>query len=200
MERELRASIKKVDLGELAGVIRGGGVVVLPTDTIYGFHCAVSKRAAVERVRKLKGRGKIKGFVLLASDFEMVDGIVSGWPYESREMLSSIWPAPLTAVLPAADSLPRLVVSRGKVAVRIPRSEWLTRLIAMVAETLVSTSVNRSGSKPLTRMKEIIHRFPGLDFYVTSAGRSSTAPSTLVDFTCKRPRVIRHGRYRFNDA
>ena len=197
METKLKSSINNVDLEELAGVIKGGGVVVLPTDTIYGIHCAVSCREAVRRIREVKGRSSEKGFILLASDIKMVDGVVSAWPQGVKERLQKIWPAPLTAVLPPSDSLPTGVVSKGGVAVRVPASAWLRKLILMVGVPLVSTSVNRSGCKPLVRIADIVKQFPTFDFYVSSPGRASRAPSTLVDFMGNRPRVLRRGRYKF---
>lgn len=192
----MKASIRDVSLNKLAEIISGGGVVVIPTDTIYGLHCVASKKEAVLRVKKLKGRDASKGFILLASDIFMVDGIVSEWPKGARESLSSIWPAPLTAILPAADTVQRDIVHRGRLAVRVPDSQWLRRLIKLVGEPVISTSANRSGMNPLTRIGDIIKSFPCLDFYVSSVGRSSRVPSTVVDFTQEIPRILRLGRYR----
>ena len=196
MEKGLRIPLDRGGVEQIVKALLSGGVVVLPTDTIYGFHCGVFKRDAIERILKLKGRSVKKGLILLANDIEMVGRVISEWPYNSKATLSNIWPAPLTAILPASSSLPDYVVSDGKVAIRVPDRQWLREIISLVGEPLVSTSVNKSGTKPITRIREIIEKFGGLEIYVSSRGRQSGKPSTLDDFTGKVPLTVREGRYR----
>jgi L-threonylcarbamoyladenylate synthase len=178
-----------------ASILAAGGVVVLPTDTLYGLHCAASCRAAVARIRALKGRGGTSGFILLASDMAMAELAVARWPGSSKDLLASAWPAPLTAVLPASPGIARTVAPGGAVAVRVPASESLRFLIAAVGEPIVSTSVNVSGRPPMTRIAWIREVFPGLDAYLSGSGRPSASPSTVVDFRRATPRLIRAGRY-----
>jgi len=197
MEKGLKIPLDRRGIRQIVEVISNGGVVVLPTDTIYGFHCAVFKRNAIERVLQLKGRSVQKCFILLSGDMDMVDRVISDWPYDSKKVLSEIWPAPLTAILPASNLLPDYVVSDGKVAIRIPDRPWLREIVSLVGEPLVSTSVNRTGRRPITRIREIKREFSGLDMYVSSQGRPSGMPSTLVDFTGRVPLILREGKYRF---
>lgn len=182
-------------IGEAARMLSTGGIAVLATDTLYGFHCAASRREAIERIRRLKGRRTSAGYIVLASDLDMADAIVSRWPAGSRAVLGAIWPAPFTAVLPASSCLSPLVAPRGSVAVRVPALDELRRVIRGLGEPIVSTSVNVSGRSPMTRIADIQVRFPGLAAYLSRRGRPSRLPSTVVDFTGPEPRLVRPGRF-----
>lgn len=196
MEKVIKGYLTPAAAGKVAAALRTGGTAVLPTDTIYGLHCLASNSKAVKRIMDLKGRGGKMGMILLASDLAMVDRLVSKWPGESRPALSRIWPARLTAILPASPAVGAALAPGGRVAVRIPASPGLIRLIRRIGEPLVSTSVNRSGSPPMTRIKEIMNRFPGLDAYISQRGRPSARPSTIVDTSGGTLEVVREGSCR----
>jgi L-threonylcarbamoyladenylate synthase len=195
MEKPLTGKLDSFTMNPLAALLSEGGVAVLPTDTIYGLHCVATNRIAIERIRNLKGRGREGGFILLACSIEMADSLVSLWPTDSMESLAGIWPAPLTAIVPAAEHIEGIIAPRGKVAVRVPAFGDLRALVKMIGQPLVSTSVNITASVPLTRMSEIVKAFPGLDAYISQRGRPSTQPSTVVDFTVRPPKVLRPGRH-----
>lgn len=195
MEEPLRGYLSKATVQKVAAVLRNGGVAVLPTDTIYGLHCAATGASAVRRIREIKGRRGKAGFVLLVSDMEMADRLVDRWPDRARELLARIWPAPLTAILPASGSVDAEFAPNGTVAVRIPAFAELRRCIESVGCPLVSTSVNPSGRKPLTRIRDIMRSVPALDAYISQRGRHATSPSTIVDLTDAPPRLVRPGRY-----
>ncbi len=180
-------------IGRLAEILKSGGVAVLPTDTIYGFHCISTCGPAVERIMRLKGRTGRSPFILLVSNMEMADRFVADWPGESRDLLERSWPAPLTAVLPAGGSVPPGLAPEGRVALRIPDFAPLRRLIERVGAPLISTSVNISGKKPLSRIREIIKDFPGLDAYISRIGRPCSLPTTVVDFSAIPFRILRQG-------
>lgn len=194
MRTRLAGSPETASRRRLAALLAAGGVAVLPTDTLYGLSCAASSAEAIERIRRLKGRRRGAGFILLASDLEMVSTIVARWPAGARETLARIWPAPLTAILPARRGLPAALAPRGAVAVRVPARAGLRRLVAALGEPVVSTSVNRAGRRPIGRIAEIERSFPGLDAYVPQRGRAAARPSTIVDFTVAPPVLARAGR------
>jgi len=181
-------------ISAVAGRLRSGCVAVLPTDTIYGFHCAYSNLPSIDRIRGLKGRSKGSGFILLASSLAMVDSLVGRWPAGVRDILDTLWPAPLTVIIPASKSIPAALRPKGAVAVRIPAMESLTTLIDKTGEPLVSTSVNLSGRQPLNRIDDIRFEFPGLDVYISRRGTGGLIPSTLLDLSGSEPRIVRPGR------
>jgi len=195
MEKRLEGRAGAVDIAEAAGIIREGGVAVLPTDTLYGFHADARSREGIERIIKIKGREETAGLLLLSSGMDMVDSLVSDWKYSSRELLSSIWPAPLTAILNAERNLISYVKKNGKVAVRVPDYRWLRDLTEQVGYPLVSTSVNRRGQPPMRRISEIKRVFYSLDLYVEGEEEVGEAPSTIIDFTRKPPALIRSGAF-----
>lgn len=194
MEKPLEGYLDRSNISAVARRLRSGCVAVLPTDTIYGFHCAYSDRPSIDRIRGLKGRSSASGFILLASSLSMADRLVGRWPAGVRDILGSLWPAPLTVILPAAEDVPAALRPKGAVAVRVPAMESLAALIEKTGEPLVSTSVNISGQKPLNRIAAIRLAFPGLDAYISRRGTGGRIPSTLVDLSGKNPRIVRPGR------
>ena len=197
MEKPLRGYIETVGIKPLCDLLAGGDIAVIPTDTIYGFHCLATDQSAVKRVRTLKGNRKKSGFVLLFSEINMADRWVSSWKEDSRKILTSIWPAPLTAILPAAKSVDSALIDRSSVAIRIPAKRELRDIIDKIGGPLISTSVNRSGDRPLTRISEIVLLFPGLGAYISRKGRTPDRPSTLIDFRGSLPEVVRRGAYNW---
>lgn len=200
MEKNLRGYFEYVGIKVISELLAEGNITVLPTDTIYGFHCLAVKRSSVEKILSLKGNRKAGGFVLLFSNVGMADGWVSSWRDDLRGMLSSIWPAPLTAVLPASKFVDPLLTHEEKIAIRIPAKKELRDIIDILGYPLVSTSVNKTGCKPLARISEIITVFPGLGAYISRKGRTPVRPSTIVEFGISPPKVLRHGAYNWSHS
>src|SRR5437762_610375 len=118
-------------LDELAHVLRGGGVALLPTDTIYGLHAVATNDDAVARIKAMKGRGDDKPFVIIASSIDQLLTLGADIPHG----LAGLWPAPLTAILACGATT---------IAARIPDLRWLRALLDRTGP-LVSTSASRSG-------------------------------------------------------
>jgi len=194
MEKPVEGCLECIDAAALSAILTAGGVAVLPTDTIYGFHCVFSKITPIERIIRLKGRSRSSGLILLASSRSMVEALVESWPAGAEDRLFSLWPAPVTAILPASMKMHAVLRPEGKVAVRIPAVPALLDLIERTGGPLVSTSVNRSGQPPMNRIGEIRESFPGLEAYISRRGQGSRSPSTVVDLTGNMVRIIRHGR------
>lgn len=171
-------------LDELAGVLRSGGVALLPTDTIYGLHAIATDQRAVARIRAMKDRGDDKPFVVIASSIEQLRALGAIVP----EQLSGIWPAPLTAILASGETA---------IAARIPDLGWLRALLDRTGP-LVSTSANRSGEPPVTSPDALANDLRnGLDALLDQGTREGK-PSTIVDLTGAEPRLIREGDPAFS--
>jgi L-threonylcarbamoyladenylate synthase len=130
-----------------------GGVVVLPTDTLYGFSAKLSAEPAIRRISAIKRAPNERRYILLASSIDMVDRYVQSYGCLSRDALVPRWPAPLSVIVPSGPALPPWV--GPTVAVRVPALEPLRRLIDEVGEPIVSTSVNRAGEEPLEDAHDI---------------------------------------------
>lgn len=192
--------MRRINLGDkdaravVAHALEAGGVVVLPTDTIYGLSAALLCREAYDRILALKGYDHARPFVNLAEATDMVARYVAGWGSTSAAELGRVWPAPLTAVLPSGGLAPKWVGET--IAFRVPKAPELTGIIRALGQPILSTSVNRSGEKPLTSVDAIQIDFGSdIDLLVAGEITGGGAPSTIVDFTGERPRVIRQGAY-----
>ena len=178
-----------LQLKEIAEVLASGSVVLMPTDTIYGLHAVASNDEAVARIAEMKGRDEKKPFIVLASSVAQFPDLGITAAPEIVTALESIWPAPLTAILPRGEKT---------LAVRIPALEWLRALIERTGP-LVSTSANRSGEpavdRPSALAPDLQKAFGGLD--VVDGGVRSGEPSAILDLTGDEPRFIREGHASF---
>lgn len=185
---------EKGSVDRIASALREGALVVLPTDTLYGMSTPLSSRTGFDRVITLKGRGTDRRFIYLASAIEMVEDFVRGWGCTSAAALDAVWPANLTAILPAGPKAPDWV--SGTVAFRVPAAPVLLQIVAKLGEPILSTSVNRTDEPPLTHVDAIEKQFGSeIDMLVTGDVSSGARASTIVDFTGEQPRVLRRGGY-----
>jgi tRNA threonylcarbamoyl adenosine modification protein (Sua5/YciO/YrdC/YwlC family) len=183
------------ELTTIASVLLEGGVVLLPTDTVYGFHALASDDDAVGRIASIKGRDDTKPFIVLGSSLQQLETLGIRISDEIRGFLLELWPGPLTAVVPLAEPI---AASRGSrtLAVRIPDLPWLRQLLELTGP-LASTSANRSGEPPLESPELLSHDLHAALDAVVSAGPLIGEPSTVVDFTGDEPRFIREGERLF---
>lgn len=183
----------------LLRVLRGGGVVIVPTDTLYGLSSAMSSRLGYERIVSIKGAGEDRRFLYLASGVDMVERYIQGWGCASRRDFERAWPAPLSAVFRSGGKSPVWVGET--VAFRVPLHPLLGPVIEALGEPVLSTSVNAAGEPPLGDARVIEERFGALVDLVVDAGPLAVeAPSTLVDFTGEKPVVLRRGGYAWDGA
>lgn len=168
---------------EIAAALLEGGVLLLPTDTIYGLH-ALHGSAGVDRIRSMKGRDETKPFVTIAAGVAQLEKLGADVPDELREL----WPGPVTGILRVANG--------GTIAARVPDLSWMRALLARTGP-LISTSANRSGKPPITLpsalAQELLIALDG----IVDAGPRDAKPSAIVDFTGDEPRLVREGDSRF---
>jgi L-threonylcarbamoyladenylate synthase len=178
---------------QTALVLRTGGLVILPTDTFYGLSASLSNGSGYRNIVRLKGAPK-RRFLYLADSLDMVERHIASWGCGSKEEMRSHWPAPLTAVFPAAGGSPLWI--GDTLALRVPDDEWLQGVIHHVGEPLLSTSVNLTGGAPLHDADSIDRLFgTQVDLMVVGDALPVEKPSTLVDLTGSSARVIRRGSY-----
>ena len=183
------------DIGDIAELLRDGGVVLLPTDTIYGLHAVATNERAVARIAAMKGRDDAKPFVVIGASMQQLQDIGVDFPAHAREVLQSLWPAPLTAILPLR--LP-VAASRGAatLAVRVPNLDWLRALVA-ICGPLASTSANIAGAPPVETPEMFSYGVQTALDGIVDAGLLSGEPSVIVDFTGDSTRITREGDRSF---
>ena len=179
--------------------LQSGQALAYPTETVYGFGGAVD-RDAVERLVEMKRRPPAKPFLLLVSDSAMLERLDLHLPSMAARLAARHWPGPLTLVLRGGERRvpPRLRGPEGGVAVRWTSHPALQRMIAAYGDPITSTSANLPGLPPAMTAGEIVEQWGdavarGI-LRVLDGGRlEASAPSTVVDCTGRRPRVIRPG-------
>jgi len=186
-------------IGPTIAYLQSGGVLAYPTETVYGFGGAVD-HDSVERLVKLKRRPPAKPFLLLIAGSEMLGRLGLHLTSSAARIAARHWPGPVTLVLPGGERrVPdRLRGPEGGVAVRWTPHEGLTRLIRAYGDPITSTSANLPGVPPAMSATEILHQWRDAiargKLRVLDAGRLSPSdPSTVIDCTGPRPRVIRPG-------
>jgi L-threonylcarbamoyladenylate synthase len=186
------------DIGAVADVLRGGGVVLLPTDTIYGLHAVATDERAVGRIAAMKGRDAAKPFVVIGASMQQLQDIGVEFPERASEVLQSLWPAPLTAILPLR--LP-VAASRGAatLAVRVPGLDWF-RALAAICGPLASTSANLSGEPAVETPEMLSYGIQTSLDGVVDGGPLKGEPSVIVDFTGDSTRITREGDPSFTQV
>ena len=184
-----------LQLTEIGKLLQNDAVVLLPTDTIYGLHALATSDVAVARVIEMKGRNDTKPFIVLAGSIDQLRELGVSASAEVLKALESIWPAPLTAILPLSSPLP---ASRGagSLAVRIPALDWLRELAARIGP-LVSTCANRSGEPPATSPQTIARDLQERIDAIVDGGVRDGEPSAILDFTQTPPRFLRESAPAF---
>lgn len=179
--------------------LREGKILAYPTETLYGFGTMIDDEA-VERLVTLKRRPPAKPFLLLISDTPMLARIGLHLTQSAAMLAARHWPGPLTLVLPGGERrIPaRLRGPEGGVAVRWTSHPGLQRLIAALGDPITSTSANIPREPAATSAREVLEQFGSAiargDVLLLDAGSLPTdTPSTVVDCTGRRPRVIRPG-------
>ena len=172
----------------VAGALESGQILVLPTDTIYGLSCRADDPLAIKRIYKLKERDPKRPLIILVSDLAMLKRYAS---LSSRQasFLKKIWGAddrPTTIVLAPLENLPReLYGAHGSLALRLPKSEFLIKIIKKLKRPIVSTSLNLSGQESIMSVKRLSGYFPatknGPDLIVDQGYCRRRRPSRLID-------------------
>ena len=163
-----------------AAELKQGHIVIIPTDTIYGFSGLIGKTG--EAIACIKGRAENKPFIALIA--EPAD-IYRYTDIKIPEHILNLWPAPLTLIVP--------LKGQGTQAFRCPADEWLRNVVAAAGDAVYSTSVNRSGMPPLTDISTICREFEDSVALIVDGGNLEGLPSTLVDLTSGTPCVLRQG-------
>jgi L-threonylcarbamoyladenylate synthase len=173
--------------------VRRGGLVVYPTETVYGLGCDPFNIEAVKRVLDLKGERK-KPLPVLAASIGDADKIAFISP-NSRKLAAKFWPGPLTMVFPKKPNFPDVVTfSLDSVGLRIPNNDIALHLTRLSGGLLIGSSANRTGEEPPRQVQEISGELKEMVDVVLDGGAAAQGmPSTVADLTSEKPRILREG-------
>jgi len=182
-------------LQEAIHTLLSGGVVAYPTETFYGLGVKFDQEKSLERLYSLKKRPIEKALPLIIGDRELLSQLSPSVGKTANSLIEQFWPGPLTLVLPALASLSRyLTAGSHTVAVRIPGDSFALRLARAAKFPITATSANVSGEPPAADVKTIIEYFnASLDLIIDGGITTGGLPSTILDVTGDRPRILREG-------
>ena len=178
-----------------AEIIRSGGLVAIPTETVYGLGANGLDEAAVARIFQAKGRPQDNPLILHISDASEMERFCHSIPQAAYDLAHAFWPGPLTIVLPARDIVPkRTTGGLNTVGVRCPDCGVTREIIRLSGVPIAAPSANISGKPSTTTAAHVLHDHDGRIAAVVDGGPSRVGvESTIVDLTDARPRLLRPG-------
>ena len=188
----LKVDCDKEGIEKTFQVIKKGGIVVFPTDTVYGIGCNPYNANAVEKIYEIKSREKIKSLPVLAYSLDTVKEIARIDTF-TEKIINKYWPGPLTLILELTDKkLKKSLNLDNKIAVRIPDSTCTLKLLEKCG-LLVGTSANISGSPPSTDPKECLKNITNYDVFLNGGTITSKGESTIIEIENEEIKIIRKG-------
>jgi len=194
----LRIDSVDPDVGVLksaADILRAGGLVAFPTETVYGLGANALDPLAVARIFVAKGRPVNNPIIVHVADLTDLPRVVADWPPAAQKLAKRFWPGPLTLVLPHAASIADGVTGGGPtVAVRMPAHPVALALIRAAGVPLAAPSANRSGELSPTSAKHVLRGMGGrIDMIVDGGPTQVGVESTVLDLSVSPARLLRPG-------
>lgn len=183
-------------IAQAAAILRAGGVVVLPTETVYGLGADTFNLQAVEKVYELKGRPADNPLIAHVAGVDAARTLVRHWDDRCERLAHNFWPGPLTLVLPKADSVPdESTAGYATVAVRCPAHPVAMQLLRAFGGPISAPSANRSGHVSPTTAQHVANDFPDEhDLLILDGGPCEVGiESTVLDLSSAKPRILRPG-------
>ena len=180
---------------EAARIIRAGGLVAIPTETVYGLGANGLDETAVAKIFEAKGRPQDNPLILHVAEPAEMERFCHSIPKAAYLLAEKFWPGPLTMVLPARDIVPkRTTAGLSTVAVRCPDCEVTREIIRLAGVPIAAPSANISGKPSTTTAQHVLHDHNGkIDMIVDGGPCRVGVESTIVDLTEERPRLLRPG-------
>ena len=180
-------------------VVRAGGLIAFPTDTLYGLGCDPNLPTALQKIYAAKGRSMTKAIPVLISHPDQLVGLVSGLPERTSRLMQEWWPGALTLVLPKHPDLPLDLTPYPGLAVRMPDHPVALSLLDQTGPLAV-TSANLSDYENPRDAKGVLEQLDGLVDLVLDGGQlSGGQASTIVDCLGKEPKLLREGPVPFSE-
>jgi L-threonylcarbamoyladenylate synthase len=176
-------------------VLAEGGLVAIPTETVYGLAADALDAAAVDRIFQAKGRPATNPLIVHVSDAGMARTLAASWPVAAEKITARYWPGPVTVIVPRGANVPPVVAAGGPtVALRCPEHPLARRLIAVLGRPLAAPSANRSMQLSPTTAGHVLEGLGSRVDLILDAGPCAHGiESTVVDCTVTPPRILRPG-------
>jgi len=174
-------------------ILRAGGIIVYPTDTIYGLGCDIFNKKAVEKIYQLKKREKKKPMSIICSDFKEIAQYAL-IPDFAFQIMKKVLPGPYTFILKAKSQTPKTVLSKNKtVGIRLPANKICLALAEKLGNPIITTSLNISKQKVLTNPKQLPKEMLNKISLIIETGTLGSEPSSVIDLSGSYPVILRKG-------
>jgi L-threonylcarbamoyladenylate synthase len=176
-------------------ILKKGGLVAYPTDTVYGLGACITNIQAVERIFQVKGRSKGMALPVLLADRVQIEEIVASIPPAAKRLADEFFPGALTIVLPKSDAVPEIITGGGStIAFRIPNHPVPLALIKGLGKPIVGTSANLSGLNSALTAAEVFAQIGNkIDMVIDGGKCPGGIESTVVDLSGEKPVIRRQG-------
>ena len=196
LDLDNKSQIEKVSK-TASEILKSGGVVIYPTDTLYGIGTNAFDENAIAKIYKIKKQDRNKPISVIVRDIKMARRIAC-IDSKVEKILERIWPGPITVVLRKKDVIPYILTGGGEtIAIRIPDNKFISALMKKIDFPITATSANISGEKNLLKSDEIVEKFknrkPSPDLFINAGDIKNPTASTIVDLTTTTPKILRMG-------
>jgi tRNA threonylcarbamoyl adenosine modification protein (Sua5/YciO/YrdC/YwlC family) len=182
-------------VARIADVLRRGGVVVTPTDTVYGLACGIDHPDAIRRVYQLKDMDPKKPLAILVPDMRTVGRYAKGVSTPAYRVLKRVLPGAYTFIFEASAEVPKIMLRKRKtIGIRMPRHPVTQALLEELGEALLTTSIRNPDDDFVNDPVEIDNRFGSKIDVVIDSGVLLPIPSTVVDISSGEPVLLRDGK------
>jgi tRNA threonylcarbamoyl adenosine modification protein (Sua5/YciO/YrdC/YwlC family) len=184
------------EITKIVKVLQAGGLVIYPTDTVYGLGCDITKVKALEKIAQLKGVKLDKAhFSFICNDLSHLSDYVKQIDSTTFKILKRALPGPYTFILPGSTNLPKVFKKKKTVGIRIPDNNIIRMLVAELGNPIVSTSIRDEDDvlEYTTDPELIFEKWQNSVDVVIDGGYGDNEPSTVIDLT-EAPKVIREGK------
>lgn len=182
-------------INETGEILRQGGVVIYPTDTVYGLGGLISNEESLERIFSLKKRPLNLALPVIIAEYEDLSNLVSFVSEEAWKVMHEFWPGALTIILSARDGLsPILLGGKKTIGVRMPGYQFCRDIVRSAGGPLVSTSANNSGEPPANEINSISQSLKdSVNLIIDGGTIISAGPSTVIDMSGGKILIRREG-------
>ncbi|WP_430400848.1 L-threonylcarbamoyladenylate synthase [Flavobacterium sp.] len=191
-DKPSEAAIKKV-----VDVLRNGGLIIYPTDTVYGLGCDITNTKALERIAKIKGIKLEKAnFSFICNDLSNISNYVKQIDNSTFKILKRALPGPYTFILPGNNDLPKEFRKKKTVGIRVPANNIALEIVKLLGNPIVSTSIRDEDEviEYSTDPELIFEKWESMVDLVIDGGYGDNIASTIIDLTGYEPEVIREGK------
>ncbi len=188
----LKMSCNKEGIEKASQIVNQGGIVIFPTDTVYGIGCNPYNKEAVKRIYKIKSRDITKPLPVLAYSIETAEKVVE-FDQFTKKIVEKFWPGPLTVILKVVDKKIKGSLNlENKIAIRVPDHKCTLELLEKCG-FLVGTSANVSGDLPYTNPEDCLRNLENYDIFIDGGVITSKGESTIIEIENEQIRIIREG-------